>query len=334
MKAIVIADHGGPEKLVFRDLPDPQPKPGYVVIEVKAFGVNHAEIHMRQGHWPEWSEVSGIECAGIVKFDPDGALARGQRVVALMGGMGRSIYGSYAEYTNVPRSNVVAVKTDLPWEELAAVPESYATAWTCLYGNLGLLPGQTLLIRGATSALGQAAVNIASQADAHVLGTTRRPERFAMLESLGARGALLEGPGLAARVRQIRPQGVDAVLDLVGNRVVLESLTMVRRGGRVCEAGWLGGLEPIESFNPMLQMPSGVHYSLFGSFMFGTPEFPLSEVPMQTIVDRVSAGAYKAKPVKVFPFRAIHDAHRLMESNQANGKIVVSLAISSRARTS
>jgi NADPH:quinone reductase-like Zn-dependent oxidoreductase len=326
MKAIVIHEHGGPESLVFRELPDPQPKPGDVLIEVKAFGVNHAEIHMRQGHWPEWAPVSGIECVGVVKADPSGILAPGQTVAALMGGMGRTIYGSYAEYTNVPRSNIVPLKSDLAWETLAAIPESYATAWACLFGNLDLRAGQSLVIRGATSALGQAALNLAAHADARVIATTRKRERFSTLEALGARRALVEGPGLAAQVREIAPDGVDAVLDLVGNRVVIESLTMARRAGRVCEAGWLGGLEPIASFNPMLQMPSGVHWSLFGSFVFGTPQFPLSDVPLQTIVDRVAAGAYKAKPVRVFRFEEIREAHRLMESNEANGKIVVSLA--------
>jgi NADPH2:quinone reductase len=146
------------------------------------------------------------------------------------------------------------------------------------------------------------------------------------LEALGARETMLEGPDLSRRIREHHPNGVDAVLDLVGNSVVVDSLVSLRRGGRACEAGWLGGLAPIPSFNPMLQMPSGVHFSLFGSFVFGTPQFPLSEVPLQTIVERASSGAYKAKPVKVFPFDRIQEAHRLMESNQANGKIVVLLS--------
>jgi len=325
MKAIVIREYGGPENLVVRDLPDPEPKSGNIVIEVKAFGVNHAETYMRQGQWPEISEVSGIECVGLVKTDPDGRLAAGQKVMALMGGMGRSIHGSYAEYTNVPATNVVPVETSLPWPDLAAIPESYATAWTCLHGNLQLAAGTTLVIRGATSALGQAALNIAAHADVRVIATTRNRDRFSKLEALGARHVLLEGPDLSGRIRERHPDGVDAVLDLVGNTVVLDSLSSVRRGGRVCEAGWLGGLDPIASFNPMLQMPSGVHFSLFGSFVFGTPQFPLSDVPFQTIVNRVADGAYKAKPAKVFRFSEIQEAHRLMESNGANGKIVVSL---------
>src|SRR6516225_872206 len=88
-----------------------------------------------------------------------GGFTRGQRVAALVGGMGRSINGSYAEFTCVPAANVVALKTDLPWEQLAAIPESYATAWTSLVGILALSKGQTMVVRGATSALGQAAVN-------------------------------------------------------------------------------------------------------------------------------------------------------------------------------
>ena len=311
MRAIVIKGYGGPEYLAIEERSDPQPKPDQVLIEVTAFGVNHAETHMRKGEWPEAAEISGIECVGVVRTDPAGRLAPGRKVVALMGGMGRTINGSYAELTSVPATNVVPIETDLPWEALAAVPESYATAWTCLYGNLALEAGQLVVIRGATSALGQAALNIAVHADARVIATTRQRERFAALQKLGA-NALLEGPDLSRRVRELHPRGVDAVLDLVGNSTILDSLTMVRRGGRVCEAGWLGGLALIPAFNPMLQMPSGVHYSLFGSFMFGTPEFPLSEVPTQAIVDRVAAGTYQAKPARVFRFNEIRDAHALM----------------------
>ena len=128
---------------------------------------------------------------------------------------------------------------------------------------------------------------------------------------------------LALQVRELYPKGIDAVLELVGNSTIVDSLAMARRGGRVCLAGFLGGLAPIDSFNPLLQMPSGVHFSFFGSFVFGTPGSPLSDVPLQTIVNRAAAGTYQAKPAKVFDFKDIHLAHRLMESNQANGKLVV-----------
>lgn len=323
MRAIVIDKFGGPEQLVIQDVPDPKPKDNQVLIEVKAFGVNHAETHMRKGEWPEATKVSGIECAGLVKEDPSGRLVPGQKVVAMMGGMGRTINGSYAELTCAPATNVVPVETNLAWEDLAAIPESYATAWTCLHCNLAVKAGQALLIRGATSALGQAALNIAAHAEVNVIATTRNKQRFPKLEELGARHVLLEGPEVSRGVRELHPDGLDAVLDLVGNTTVLDSLGMTRRGGRVCEAGFLGGLGPIKDFNPLLQMPSGVQFSFFGSFMFGTKEFPLSDIPFQKIVDRAAGGAYKTKPAKVFRFPEIRDAHRLMESSRANGKIVV-----------
>jgi len=332
MRAIVIKKYGDPDVLSIEERPDPKPQPGHVLIAVKAFGVNHAEMHMRQGKWPEATEISGIECVGLVVADPDARLAPGQKVVALMGGMGRSIDGSYAELTSVPAGNVLPVATELGWEALAAIPESYATAWAALFGNLDIRPGQTIVIRGATSALGQAAVTIAAHAGARVIATTRNPKRADTLEALGAKAVELEAPDLPKRVRERHPQGVDAVLELVGNSTVVGSLTMVRRQGRLCLAGFLGGLDPIPAFMPVMQLPSGVHFSFFGSFMFGTPAFPLSEIPMQTIVERVEAGLYQAKPARVFPFEEIREAHRLMETGAANGKIVVRLALSPSGR--
>ena len=161
--------------------------------------------------------------------------------------------GSYAEYTRLPSTNVVAVNSALPWHELTAIPECYATACACLFGNLDLKRGQTLLIRGATSALGQAALNIAAYAGARVVATTRSPELLVKLESLGAETALVDAHDLSRRVRDSHPAGIDAVLDLVGNSTLLDSLAMVGRHGRVCQAGFLGGLAPLESFNPLLQ---------------------------------------------------------------------------------
>jgi NADPH2:quinone reductase len=325
MQAIVIKRYGGPEVLAIEERPDPEPRPGEVLIQVKAFGINHAEIYFRKGAWGNVAEISGIECAGVVKRDSKGRLRPGQTVVAMVGGMGRSINGSYAELVSVPSTNVVPVNTDLPWEELAAIPESYATAWTSLIGVLAIDKDQIVVIRGATSALGQAAVNIAAYLGAHVIATTRNPARKPVLESLGAKEVVIEGPELAPQVRERHSQGVDAVLDMVGNTTVLDSLAMLRRNGRVCLVGFLGGGGPL-SVEPVFQIPSGRFLSVFASALVtGTPEFPLSEIPFQTIVDRAAAGAYKAKPAKLFRFDQIQDAHRFMESNQANGKIVVTL---------
>ena len=180
-------------------------------------------------------------------------------------------------------------------------------------------------IRGATSALGQAAVNIAAQAGARVVATTRNVSRAAMLEGLGARDVLLESPELCKRVRERNPEGIDAVLDIVGNTTILDSLAMLRRGGRACLVGFLGGGGPL-ALEPVFQIPSGTHLSVFASALVtGTSAFPLSEIPFQAIVDRAADGTYKAKPAKVFRFEQIQAAHQLMETNGAGGKLVVTV---------
>ncbi|HEY0790902.1 MAG TPA: zinc-binding dehydrogenase, partial [Chthoniobacterales bacterium] len=187
--------------------------------------------------------------------------------------------------------------------------------------NLEIAKGQTLVVRGATSALGRAALNIAADAGAYIIATTRKKARFEALKELGAERVEIEGPDLSERIAERKP--IDAVLDLVGNTTFMDSLRLLRRGGRMCLAGWLGGLDPVKDFNPLLQMPSGVYFTFFGSFAFGTPDFPVFDVPLQTIVDKAAAGIYKAKPARVFQFDEIQEAHQAMEANQANGKMVV-----------
>jgi NADPH2:quinone reductase len=326
VRAIVIKEYGGPEQLVIRELPQPEPLEGQVVIKVKAFGLNRAEIYFRKGVWGQVAKISGIECVGNVEADPSGLFLPGQKVIALMGGMGRTIDGSYAQYVRVPLPNVVAIETGLSWTDLAALPESYATAWTCLHRNLALSDENVVLVRGATSALGQAAVNIAAELGARIIATTRNRGRLEMLKEIGAHIAMLDATDLSAHIRRIYPRGIDGVLDLIGNSTLLDSLAAVRPGGRVCIAGFLGGSVPIDAFDPLLHLPSGVHLSFFASaFTFGTKDYPLSGIPFQRIADLVAAGTYRAKPARIFPFEQIQDAHRLIESNRANGKIVISV---------
>ncbi|MCS3474183.1 zinc-binding alcohol dehydrogenase family protein [Bradyrhizobium elkanii] len=321
MRAVVLEKFGGLDSLVIKEIPEPEPKAGYVVIQIMAFGINHAEMHMRRGEWAEAAPVSGIECVGLVKSCPGGEFPIGAKVAALMGGLGRTINGSYAEYTRAPVSNVALIESDLPWAELAAIPETYATAWTCLFRNLEIEKGQLLVIRGATSSFGQAALKMAVNAGARVIATTRNRDRFAMLEELGAERCELERRDLSKVIPEAKQ--IAAVLDLVGNTVMLDSLAMLRRGGRSCLAGWLGGLDPIPDFNPLLQMASGVYLTFFGSFVFGTPGFPLSDVPLRQIAADAAAGRLDVKPTRVFRFEEIREAHRVMEANEAKGKMVV-----------
>ncbi|KAM3087069.1 hypothetical protein ACMFMF_001001 [Clarireedia jacksonii] len=326
MKAIIISKFGSPECLVLREIPIPEPELGEVLIKIKAFGLNHAEMHMRKGEWAEWMPVSGIECVGLVASCPGGEFTEGTPVASLMGGLGRNINGSYAEYTKARAQNVICLGPlveSLSWEQLAVIPQSYATAWTCLFRNLEVKTGQILLVRGATSALGRAALNLAVERGVKVVATTRKEERFASLKALGAERIELESPDLSQRV----PEKFDAVLELIGNSTILDTLKMVRRGGRVCLAGFLGGLAPISEFNPLLQMASGVHFSFFGSFTFGTPGFPLSDVPLTDIIRMVVEKKFKVEAVRVFKFgqEEIRSAHRVMDANLANGKMVMTV---------
>lgn len=326
MKAIVIERFGGPETLVIKEVPPPEPEVGWVSVKVFAFGLNHAETHMRKGEWAEWMPVSGVECVGVVSACPGKEFELDTPVAALMGGLGRTISGSYAEYTRVRATNVVALgpaAAKLSWAQLAAIPVSYATAWTFIFRNLEITSGQTLLIRGATSALGIASLNLAVHAGAKVTATTRNAERSEGLKTHGAISVELEKPGLAKRLIDEGHEKFDAVLDLIGNSALLDSLTIVRRGGRLCLGGWLGGLDPIVEFNPLLQMASGVHFSLFASPIFGEPGFPVNDVPLAEVIQMVAENRFDANPSRVFKFNEIQEAHRVMEAGKANGKLVV-----------
>jgi NADPH2:quinone reductase len=322
MSAIVISRYGGPEVLELRRVPIPEATAGTAVVRVRAFGLNHAEAYFRRGAWGDVARISGIECAGEIADPGDTGLVAGQRVFALMGGMGRSIDGSYAGYVRVPAHHVVPVDSALAWTELAALPESYATAWVLLHDNLACRAGDTLVVRGGTSALGQAAINLARNLDARVIATTRSADKRGVIEALGAE-AVLDAPALSPALRERLGGGADGVLDLVGVRTLTDSLRMVRYGGRVAMAGFLGGGGPL-AFDPLTQLPSGVQLSFFASaLLFGTPEVPLARIPFQRFVDDAAQGVVRARPAHVFDFDDIVAAHQLMESGAARGKIVV-----------
>ena len=224
-------------------------------------------------------------------------------MVAILGGMGRTRNGSYAELVTVPATNVVPVSTTLSWTDLVTLPEVYATAWAGLHQNLGLRPGQTVLVRGATSALGQAAVNIAAEEGAAVIATTRRPDRAGLLREIGAARILIDDGQLAD---QVRADGidVDCVFDLVGNSALRDSLRVVRPRGRVCQLGFLGGLAPVAGFDPIADLPTGVQLSFYGSaFVLGSAAFPLTDIPLPEMITKAENGRYRALlPSRAFGF--------------------------------
>jgi NADPH:quinone reductase len=323
MRAITITKFGPPSVLKILPYPIPTPSKDEVLIHVRAFGLNHAEMHMRRGEWDEWNAITGLECVGTVELDTSGHLSKGEKVIALMGGMGRNRPGGYGEYVTCPASNVLKVETKLPWAELAAIPEVYATAWSCLFTVLNLQKGERLLIRGATSTIGQAALHLAVDLGAKVTATSRRKERFDLLRSWGAEDVVLEQTPLAPTFDG--KQKFDKTLNLRGNIALLDSLSLTRAGGRMLQAGWLGGLAPVKDFNPMIEMEVGVHFSLFHGKVLGNEDFPLSRIPMQKIVSKIEEGKWDAKPMKVYKFEEeeVQKAHGELEGHNVGGKIVV-----------
>src|SRR4051812_37869959 len=218
MRAVVLDGPGPVENLQIRDLPIPQPGPGRVRIKVMAFGLNRSELHTRLGYAQDvtFPRVLGIEAVGVVDAAPDGDLSPGQQVATLMGGMGRVFDGGYAEYTVVPRGQVIPFYTDLPWHVVGAVPETLQTAYGSLTTGLDLAAGQTLLVRGGTSSVGLAAITVAKDIGATVLATTRQPDRVQPLRDHGADHVLRDDGQVADAVRELVPDGVHAALELVG----------------------------------------------------------------------------------------------------------------------
>src|SRR3954462_12253427 len=207
MRAVVLEAPGPPETLRIRERAIPEPRPGWVLIRVKAFGINRSELHTRLGaaQGVSFPRVLSIEATGIVAAAPGGEFEEGQQVATMMGGMGRSFDGGYAEYTSVPASQVVAFPSELDWATLGAIPEMLQTAHGSLSAGLDAQPGQTLLIRGSTSSIGMAAAILAKDRGLTVLSTTLQPERAAALQAIGVDHVLVDDGDVAAQVRAIVP---------------------------------------------------------------------------------------------------------------------------------
>jgi NADPH:quinone reductase-like Zn-dependent oxidoreductase len=320
MRAVVLDAPGPPEALQIRERPIPEPRPGWVLIQVKAFGLNRSELHTRLGlaQGITFPRVLGIEAAGTVVSAPGTDLQRGQQVAAMMGGMGRTVDGGYAEYTCVPASQVIAFNSDLDWATLGAVPEMLQTAHGSLTVGLDAQPGQTLLIRGGTSSVGMATAVLAKDRGLTVLSTTRRPERAGTLEALGVDHAVVDRGEVAPAVRQIVPDGVDVAIELVGTPTLPDTLRATKVHGVVCFTGMLSNEWTVPDFYPIDYLPSGVRLTGYAGDAADLP----AEV-LQSFLDDVAAGRLKVPIHRTYTLDEIASAHADMEAGTATGKLVV-----------
>ncbi|WP_410675819.1 zinc-binding alcohol dehydrogenase family protein [Amycolatopsis sp. cmx-4-68] len=320
MRAVVLREPGPVENLELKDLPLPEVKPGWVRIAVRAFGLNRSELHTRLGlaDGVTFPRVPGIEAVGVVDEDPGGEFTPGQQVATMMGGMGRTFDGGYAEYTVVPKGQVIPFRSGLPWEVLGQVPETLQTAYGSLTTGLDLREGQTLLIRGGTSALGFATARLAKDLGATVFATTRQPERLETLREHGVDHPLRDDGDIAKQVREIAPEGVDAALELVGTPTLPDTLKATRVHGTVCFAGMLSNQWTIKSFYPIGYLPAGVRLTAYGG---EADDLPASV--LQQYLDRIATGEAGLGPAKVYSMTEIRQAHDDLEHNRTAGKLVV-----------
>lgn len=320
MTAVVLDGPGPVEALQLREIPVPTAEPGWVLVRVRAFGLNRSELHTRLGMaWGvAFPRVPGIEATGIVVDCPGGEFEAGQQVAVMMGGMGRQFDGGYAQYTCVPVRQAIPFHSQLPWSSLGAVPEMLQTAYGSLTVGLDLQPGQTLLIRGGTSSVGMAATVLAKRMGATVLSTTRNPQAVARLRELGADVVLIDDGPLAGAVREIRPNGVDAALDLVGTPTLFDCMNATRVHGTVCMTGMLSNQWTLPDFYPTGDIPSGVRLTGYTGDATDLPPAVL-----QDFLDAVARGEAAIPIGRVFHLDQIQEAHRVMEDYTAGGKIVV-----------
>jgi NADPH:quinone reductase-like Zn-dependent oxidoreductase len=262
--------------------------------------------------------VLGIECVGTVVRAPGGELEEGQRVAAMMGGMGREFDGSYAEYTSVPAANVFPLETELPWDVVGALPEMLQTCHGSLHTGLGVEPGETLLIRGGTSSIGLTTLAMAKAAGLRVISTSRSEVKIETLRKAGADEVVIDDGKLGAKIRNDHPGGVDRVLELIGTTTLLDSLKCVRPGGVVCMTGILGGEWELASFRPMGHIPTGVRMT---SYSGGASD--ISREDLQRYVSMVERGDLTIRTGPVWSFDQLPLAHQAMDENRANGKMVV-----------
>ena len=314
MKAVVLNRITRAEEIELTEVETPKVKSGWVLIRVRAFGMNHSEQILRLEEFVEEyiqkPVIPGIECVGEIVDASDSNFKIGQKVIAMMGGMGRSFDGSYAEFALLPIHHVFTVESNLDWAHLAAIPETYFTAWGSLFECLQLKSSDSILIRGATCALGFVAIQIAKSLGCRVLATTHRTKKLPLLEEADEK--ILDEGKLEGKIH------VDKILDLIGARDLRDTMRLLNPGGICCSTGILGGVETLNNFDPITFIPNGTYLTGF-----------YSNYPTQKIVDEIFQfirDKNLTPPIgKIFDFENIREACIAQDNHSITGKIVVKI---------
>jgi NADPH:quinone reductase-like Zn-dependent oxidoreductase len=340
MRAMVLREHGGPEVLHEEDVPLPTPGPGEVRVKVEAVSINHLDLWVRRGGPAfklEYPHRLGSDVAGTV--DEVGAgvtdLAPGQKVVvqpglscgrcvACLGGhdnlcrdyriLGENTQGGYAERLVVPRVNIAPFPGALGFAEAAASILPFLTAWQMLVGKARIRPGDRVLVHGAGSGVGVAAIQIARLHGARVIATAGSAEKLARARELGAEDTIDYGTqDFVAEVRRLTDKrGVDVVFEHIGGDTFVKSIRAVRTGGRIVTCGATSGFTPQIDLRHVFFRQIEILGSTMGS-----------KGDLLEVLDHVAAGRLKPVVHAVLPLSAAADAHRILENRAAFGKVVL-----------
>lgn len=326
MKAVVITRPGGPEVLELRDLPAPEPARGEVRVRVRATAVNRADLLQRQGLYPAPpdapADIPGLEFAGEVDAVGEAVadLAVGDRVFGLCGG------GAYAGAIAVPARTAVKLPEGMSFEEGAAVPEAFITAWDALVTQAHLTAGETVLIQAAGSGVGTAAIQIARAVGARAIGTARTAHKLEQARALGLDHGLLLGAGgggfAEAVLRATGGRGADVVLELVGGTYLAEDLLAVAPRGRIVLVGVMGGARVELDLRSLLHK----RIQLTGTVLRARPlEEKIAAVQQlgRHLVPLFARGALRPVVDRVLPLAEAAAAHAYVASNAGFGKLVL-----------
>jgi len=314
MKAVKIYQAGGPEQLIYQDVPTPDIKEGWSLVKIKGFGINHSEIFTREGKSPsvQFPRILGIECVGEVAQSSTPALAVGQKVVSIMGEMGRAFDGSYAEYVLLPNEQIYPVHTDLDWTTLAAIPETYYTAFGSLQ-QLRIAPQDRVLVRGAGSGVGVAFAQLLKAQFPHIVlhGSTRNPAKATRLQAVGFDEVITE-----ADSKLQTDQSYDKILELVGPATLRDSFSHINEHGIVCNTGQLGNIWYVNDFDPIIELKNNSYLTAFYS---GN----VSQAKLDGMFDYIRQFNVKILIERVFTLEQVPEAHRFLQSADGFGKVVV-----------